>query len=430
MVRDTVAFLRGEGRRVFLDAEHFFDGYRADPAYALEVLRAAVEAGAEVVALCDTNGGMLPGRGRPTSSTTCVDAHRRAARHPLPQRHRLRGRQHPGRGRRRAPPTCRARSTATASAPATPTCSPSSPTSSSSWAARCCPPAGCARPPGSPTRSPRSPTSRRTPASRTSARQRLRPQGGLHASAIKVDPDLYQHIDPDDGRQRHADAGLRHGRPRVDRAQGPRARLRPRRRPRRCSPGSPTGSRTWRRRATPSRPPTPRSSCCCARRSTARGPAYFDVESWRVITESRPGGGGASARRPSSCIAGGERHRRDRRGQRPGQRARPRAARRRSRRSTRSSTKLELIDYKVRILDAAHGTDAVTRVLIETTDGQTSWETVGVGANIVEASWQALRRRSGLRAGPRRGSPALRRRSGSRGAAGRSRSTSSRRRAR
>ena len=52
--------------------------------------------------------------------------------------------------------------------------------------------------------------------------------------------------------------------------------------------------------------------------------------------------------------------------------------------------KLELIDFKVRILDATHGTDAVTRVLIETSDGETSWNTVGVAANIVEASWRAL----------------------------------------
>jgi 2-isopropylmalate synthase len=52
--------------------------------------------------------------------------------------------------------------------------------------------------------------------------------------------------------------------------------------------------------------------------------------------------------------------------------------------------KLELIDYRVRIVDAAHGTDAVTRVLVETSDGETSWETVGVHANIIEASWEAL----------------------------------------
>src|SRR6186997_179822 len=60
MVRDTVSHLRAEGQQVFLDAEHFFDGYRANRAYALEVLRTAYEAGADVVALCDTNGGMLP----------------------------------------------------------------------------------------------------------------------------------------------------------------------------------------------------------------------------------------------------------------------------------------------------------------------------------------------------------------------------------
>src|SRR5947207_739739 len=60
MIADTVSHLRGEGQRVFLDAEHFFDGYRSDPAYALEVVRTATEAGADLVALCDTNGGMLP----------------------------------------------------------------------------------------------------------------------------------------------------------------------------------------------------------------------------------------------------------------------------------------------------------------------------------------------------------------------------------
>jgi len=60
MVRDSVSHLRAEGRRVFLDAEHFFDGYASNPAYALEVLRVAVEAGADVAVLCDTNGGRLP----------------------------------------------------------------------------------------------------------------------------------------------------------------------------------------------------------------------------------------------------------------------------------------------------------------------------------------------------------------------------------
>ncbi len=60
MVAGSVAFLRAQGRRVFFDAEHFFDGYRADADFAMAVLAAAEEAGAERLVLCDTNGGMLP----------------------------------------------------------------------------------------------------------------------------------------------------------------------------------------------------------------------------------------------------------------------------------------------------------------------------------------------------------------------------------
>jgi 2-isopropylmalate synthase len=60
MVSDSIAFLRKQGRRVFFDAEHFFDGYRGNPAFAMSVLRAAEEAGAERLVLCDTNGGTLP----------------------------------------------------------------------------------------------------------------------------------------------------------------------------------------------------------------------------------------------------------------------------------------------------------------------------------------------------------------------------------
>lgn len=60
MIRDTVAFLKQHGREVFYDAEHFFDSYREDSAYSLSSVQAAVEAGADLVVLCDTNGGSLP----------------------------------------------------------------------------------------------------------------------------------------------------------------------------------------------------------------------------------------------------------------------------------------------------------------------------------------------------------------------------------
>jgi 2-isopropylmalate synthase len=60
MISDSVAFLVAQGKRVIYDAEHFFDGYADDPGYALQCLRAAAGAGAETVTCCDTNGGTLP----------------------------------------------------------------------------------------------------------------------------------------------------------------------------------------------------------------------------------------------------------------------------------------------------------------------------------------------------------------------------------
>ena len=60
MIDETVRYLRDQGREVIFDAEHFFDGYRDDPAYAMETIIAAAEAGADIVVLCDTNGGAMP----------------------------------------------------------------------------------------------------------------------------------------------------------------------------------------------------------------------------------------------------------------------------------------------------------------------------------------------------------------------------------
>src|SRR5262245_4172802 len=60
MIADSVRYLREAGREVIYDAEHFFDGFKANPEYALKTLRAAIEAGASLLVLCDTNGGTLP----------------------------------------------------------------------------------------------------------------------------------------------------------------------------------------------------------------------------------------------------------------------------------------------------------------------------------------------------------------------------------
>ncbi|MBC8075065.1 MAG: citramalate synthase [Chloroflexales bacterium] len=60
MIRDSVAYFKARDKEVIYDAEHFFDGYRADPAYALATIAAATQAGADCIVLCDTNGGSLP----------------------------------------------------------------------------------------------------------------------------------------------------------------------------------------------------------------------------------------------------------------------------------------------------------------------------------------------------------------------------------
>jgi 2-isopropylmalate synthase len=117
-------------------------------------------------------------------------------------------------------------------------------------------------------------------------------------------------------------------------------------------------------------------------------PSYFEVESWRVITDSRPGGEAVSEA-TIKLLAGGARIITTGEGNGPVN-ALDHSLREAIGQAYPEVAKFELIDYKVRILDQGHGTDAVTRVLIETTDGESSWVTVGVGHNVIEASWGAL----------------------------------------
>jgi 2-isopropylmalate synthase len=117
-------------------------------------------------------------------------------------------------------------------------------------------------------------------------------------------------------------------------------------------------------------------------------PSFFEVESWRAITESSPHGE-ALSEATVKLRAGGERVVAVGEGNGPVN-ALDHALRQAIGQLYPELAKIELVDFKVRILDTEHGTDAVTRVLISTSDGQTTWETVGVGANVVQASWEAL----------------------------------------
>ena len=390
MVRDTVSHLRAEGQQVFLDAEHFFDGYRANRDYALEVLRTAYEAGADVVALCDTNGGMLPDWVsdvvRDVIDTTgvrvgihahndsgCAVANSLAAIEA--------GASHVqgcinGYGER------------TGNADLVTVVANLELKLDRSGA-----PARPAR--GvDPDRARRRRGHQRAAGLPAALRRRLgvRPQGRAARQRDQGRPRPLPAHRPGAGRQRHAAARLRHGRPRLDRAQGPRARLRPRLRQGAAHPGHRRGSRSSRRPATPSRPPTRRSSCCSARWSPGHRPSYFEVESWRVITETldhREVGEEAVSEATVKLTAQGERHVVTGEGNGPVN-ALDQALRKAIGQAFPEVVKFELIDYKVRILDQGHGTDAITRVLIETSDGESSWVTVGVGHNVIEASWGAL----------------------------------------
>jgi 2-isopropylmalate synthase len=115
---------------------------------------------------------------------------------------------------------------------------------------------------------------------------------------------------------------------------------------------------------------------------------YFTLESWRVIVEQRADGEVVSEA-TVKVEAKGERIVSTGEGNGPVN-ALDRALRLALERLYPQLAELELVDYKVRILDGAHGTGAITRVLIETSDGKTEWDTIGVDENLIAASWQAM----------------------------------------
>ncbi|HEX3930467.1 MAG TPA: citramalate synthase [Nocardioides sp.] len=396
MVRDTVGHLVAEGQRVFLDAEHFFDGYRADRDYALEVLRTAYSAGAEVVALCDTNGGMLPGwvadvvhAAVQTTAGSADTAGRRVGIHC-----------HNDTG-------CAVANTlAAVEAGATHVQGTINGYGERTGNAdlvsvvanlelkldRAVLPDGLL---GEATRIAHAvaevtnvPPASRQPYVGASA---FAHKAGLHASAIKVDPGLYQHMDPvgvgNDMRLLVSDmAGrasielkgrelgydLSQERELVDRVTARVKQLEARGYTFEAADAS--------------------FELLLAEEADGRRPSYLTVESWRVITETLANaaqGEEAVSEATVKVVAEGVRYVETGEGNGPVN-ALDQALRQALVQAFPEVAKFELIDYKVRIVDQGHGTDAITRVLIETSDGEASWVTVGVGHNVIEASWEAL----------------------------------------
>ena len=391
MVSDTVAFLRSEGRRVFLDAEHFFDGYLFDPDTALRVLDAAVTAGADVAVLCDTNGGMLPLRIAELvtqvrertgfrvgihcqDDTGCAVGNTIAAVQAGATHVQCTAN---GYGERAGnadlfavvgnlvtkldmpvlPPGAFAELTRTSHALAE--IANLAPDTHQAYVG-------------------------------SSA---FAHKAGLHASAIKVDPELYNHMDPTVvGNIQRVLVTEMAGRASVE-LKGTELGL-----DLAAQPDAVTDvvaqvkaleAQGWSFEAAD-------ASLELLMRSALDGGAGperpFTLESYRVITEHRADGQ-VVAEATVKVDVDGRRVIATEEGNGPVNAldAALRAALNGSRPWLEA---IELSDYKVRIMSPGgregHGTDAVTRVLVESTDHTGTWTTVGVHGNIVEASWIAL----------------------------------------
>ncbi|WP_279586735.1 citramalate synthase [Aeromicrobium yanjiei] len=384
MVRDTVTYLREGGQRVFVDMEHFFDGYRANRDYALEVVRAAGEAGAEVAVLCDTNGGMLPHWVSEIvadvattgvrlgihahNDTGCAVANSMAAVQA--------GATHlqgciNGYGERTGNAdlvTCVANLELKLGMTVLPEGSLAESTRISHAISEIT----------------NYPPHARQPYTGVSS---FAHKAGLHASAIRVDPDLYQHIDPAlVGNDMRLLVSEMAGRATIE-LKGKELGY--------DLAGDPErlGRVTDRVKAMERAGYTFEAAdasfeLLLAEEMDGVRPSFFDVESWRVLAESRRGDA-AVAEATVKLVAGGVRLAVIGEGNGPVN-ALDHALRQAIEQVYPDVARFHLTDYRVRILDQGHGTDAITRTLIETTDGKDVWVTVGVGANIIEASWEAL----------------------------------------
>ncbi|MBP2476953.1 2-isopropylmalate synthase [Crossiella equi] len=391
MVADTVSFLVGQGRRVFLDAEHFFDGYAFDPDCALRVLGAGVEAGADVVVLCDTNGGQLPLGIAETvrevvdrtgfrvgihcqDDTACAVANSVAAVQAGASHVQCTANGYGERAGNADLFAVVANLVTKLDKPVLPTGALGELTRVSHALAEI---ANIA------------PDAHQAYVGSAAFAHKA----GLHASAIKVDPDLYNHIDPETvgngmrvlvtemaGRASIELKGKELG---LDLAGQGEAVGRAVRKVKELE------ARGWSfEAADASLELLLRGEMSTS--DSVDGPLGlpFVLDSYRVLLDHRPDGV-VVAEATVKVFVGGERVIATAEGNGPVH-ALDAALRQALTPHLPWLAEVELVDYKVRILTETSGTDAVTRVLVESSDGEREWTTVGVHGNIVEASWLAL----------------------------------------
>jgi 2-isopropylmalate synthase len=385
MVRDTVAHLVAQGRRVFVDCEHFFDGYRANARYAKSVVRAAHEAGASVVVLCDTNGGTLPAQVQAIVRTVLDETGARLGIHA-----------HDDMG------CATANTLAAVDAGATHVQCTANGYGERVGNSDLFPVVAALELKYGKKVLPEGNLRQMTRLSHAIAEivnlvpsthqpfvgvSAFAHKAGLHASAIKVDPDLYQHIDPElVGNQPRMLVSDMAGRSSIELKSkqlgidlgGDRELV------------GRVVERVKEREQQGYTYEVADASFELLLREEAEGSdrRYFRVESRRAIIEDRPDGT-HTTEATVKLSAGGERIVATAEGTSPFN-ALDRALRIALERVYPQLAKLELVDHKVRFLEGRHGAESTTRVLISMTDRQDEWSTVGVAENVIAASWAAL----------------------------------------
>ena len=388
MAADSVRFLRDHDLRVFFDAEHFFDGYRENPEFSLRVLQAAEEAGAEALVLCDTNGGTLP-----------HDVERIVAGVVERFGCQVGVHFHNDSGCAVANSIASVRAGAThvqgcvngyGERTGNTDLSAAIPNLSLKLNIRTIPPERLER---------LTPVAHHIAELVNIAPNPQQPyvgsaafahKAGLHTSAIARRRDAYEHITPDAvgngtrfvvsemaGRStlalKAAELGLELDSEALGGVLDTLKELEHRGYHFEVADGSLE---------------------LLLRRATGWQPAFFEVESFRVISDHDERGGDPDPRRQSTeatvkILVGDTRVVATAEGNGPVN-ALDSALRGAIGDHFPSLAGIHLIDYRVRVLDTGRGTGAVTRVLIDTTDGEALWTTIGVSENIIEASWQAL----------------------------------------
>jgi 2-isopropylmalate synthase len=384
MIADSFAFLRAQGKRPVFDAEHFFDGYADDAPYALECVRAAAEAGAENVTLCDTNGGRLPQFVAAATAAVVAD---------------LGGKVEVGIHTHNDSECAVANSLAAVDAGArlVQGCV-------NGYGERC----GNANlasilpalqlKMGFEVVAPEqlaslTPTSHYLdelcnmtpdPDRAYVGRNAFAHKAGMHAAGVAADASTFEHLDPAVvGNQRDILASELSGKATI-RSAAERAGLE--------LDDAAAGGAVERLKQREHRgyhyEAAQASFELLLRREAGVYEPLFELESFRVTTEKRAGNR-VETEATIKVVVDGERYVEVAEGNGPVN-ALDKALRAAIGARHPHLAEIELTNYKVRILDEAHGTGAVTRVLLDSTDGSREWGTIGVSENIIEASWEAL----------------------------------------